>query len=302
MSFENAIRAAGLHPRDVVADGKIRRCATESKPGKRNGWYVLHPDGHGAWGDWTSGTGAALGTWKDESAATQAISPAVLERQRQQRECERTDRIKAMRSAREFWRRASPFVGLHPYLARKGLSPLGCSSLRVYLDKLVVPVWHGDWLISVQTITEDGEKRFWPGAPVKAGCFVMDRPRAAVTVFVEGLATGLAVFQSVHQARVVVCFDAGNLLPVVQRLQPTGSVCIGADNDHKTMAKRGMNPGIEKAANAADLIGCGVAYPEGIEGSDWADAMVQWGARAGKRIEREILAKAKYVMGVGGGP
>lgn len=32
MTFEQAIRAAGLHPRDVVADGKIRRCATESKP------------------------------------------------------------------------------------------------------------------------------------------------------------------------------------------------------------------------------------------------------------------------------
>jgi putative DNA primase/helicase len=94
-----------------------------------------------------------------------------------------------------------------------------------------------------------------------------------------------------------VCFDAGNLLPVVQRLKPTGSVCIAADNDHKTLAKRGFNPGVEKATNAANLIGCGVAYPQGIEGSDWADALLQWGQRASKRIEREILAKARYVMG-----
>lgn len=129
----------------------------------------------------------------------------------------------------------------------------------------MVPVWHGDWLISVQTIGLDGVKRFWPGAPVKGGCVVLDRPRAAVTVLCEGLATGLALFQSMRQARVVVAFDAGNLLPVVDRLKPTGSVVIAADNDHATLAKRGFNPGLDKARNAAELIGCGVAYPRELK-------------------------------------
>jgi putative DNA primase/helicase len=99
-----------------------------------------------------------------------------------------------------------------------------------------------------------------------------------------------------RQARVIVAFDAGNLLPVVERLKPNGSVVIAADNDHGTQAKRGMNPGIEKARNAAELIGCGVAYPTGIEGSDWADFAKEVGEGANRKIERLILAQARYVM------
>jgi putative DNA primase/helicase len=62
------------------------------------------------------------------------------------------------------------------------------------------------------------------------------------------------------------------------------------------MIKRGMNPGIEKATNAAELIGAGVAWPEGIEKSDWADYLKEIGEGAAKKLERLILAKAKYVM------
>lgn len=296
MSFDQAIRAAGLLAREVVADGRIRRCATDGKPHKRNGWFVLHPDGHGAWGDWTTGTGAPLGTWRDAEAANRPIDPQVAVRMRAQRDEERQRRVLAVRKAREFWAQSTPFVGLHPYLHRKGLSTLGCAGLRMNQGVLVVPVRIGQQLISVQTISVDGEKLFWPGAPVKAGCHVLLRPNSAVTAIVEGLATGLAVFQSVPQASVVVAFDAGNLLPVVQAIRPAGSVVIAGDNDWKTQAKRGFNPGIDKATNAAELIGAGVAYPDDIEGSDWADALKEYGAAGRKRIQRQILAKAKYVI------
>ena len=293
MNFQQCLQSAGLHPRDIVADGRIRRCTTESKPGKRNGWYVLHLDGHGAWGDWTTGTGEVLGHWRDSTATT--VRPVDETRLKVQRDRERAYRIQAMRSARAFWDRARPLNRPHPYIERKGLTPLGCAGLRQHDGLLVVPVWHGDWIVSVQTITHDGVKRFWPGAPVKAGAYLIDRPRAAVTAIVEGLATGLAVFQSLRQARVVVAFDAGNLLPVIDRMKPGGSVVIAADNDWKTEARRGMNPGVEKARNAAELIGCGVAVPAGIEGSDWADALREIGDGAAKKIERQILAQARYV-------
>lgn len=295
MTFEQALRMAGLRPREVVADGRIRRCPTESKPGKRNGWFVLHPDGRGSWGDWTSGSGEALGHWKDEHATAQAQSPEVARRLAEQRHRERQQRVQAMRSARDFWGRCRPLSRLHPYLERKGLSPMGCAGLRQHDGDLVVPVLNGEWLVSVQTISLAGVKRFWPGAPVKGGAHVIDRPRAAVTCIVEGLATGLAVYQSVRHARVVVAFDAGNLLPVVDRMRPTGSVVICADNDHGTQARRGFNPGIEKARNAAELIGCGVAYPTDLEGSDWADMLAEHGLQATKRIERLILQGARYV-------
>lgn len=291
MTFDQALRVSGLLPRDIVADGKWRRCATVDKPKKRNGAYVLHPDGRGYWRNWA--VDDELNAWRDESAVHAVqIDPAKLQAQR---DAERAYRVAAMRGAREFWERSRPMQVLHPYLADKGLSPQGCAFMRINGRHLVVPVFNGNWLVSVQTITIDGSKRFWPGAPVKGGALVLERPRAAVTAVCEGLATGLAVYQAVRQARVIVAFDAGNLLPVIDRMRPSGSVVICADNDWQTAKKIGTNPGIAKAINAAELIGCGVAYPEGIEGTDWCDYLKEIGANAARRIERLILGNAKYV-------
>jgi len=294
MTFDQALRLAGLIPREIVPDGKIRRCASEMNPRKRNGWYVLHVDGHGAFGDWTSGSGQALGTWKDDNATTQAVSPEVVAKMAEQRDRERQYRIQSVRSARQFWNNSRPLSLPHAYIAKKGLLPLGCAGLRVNDGLLVIPVMLGESLVSVQTIDAEGSKKFWPGAPVKSGSFILHRDRFAITIFCEGLATGLALFQSVKNARVIVCFNAGNLLDVTAYLKPTGSVVFAADNDHKTKVLRGFNPGIEKATNAAELIGAGVAYPEGIEGSDWDDWLREIGEGAARKLERLILSKAKY--------
>ena len=298
VSFEAALLADGLRPREVIADGRIHRCVTESKPGHRNGWYVLHPDGHGAWGDWASGGGLALGTWRAEVSRSieQAGAVAALSRQRDR---DRTERVAAMARARQLFANAAPLQGSPKYLAHKGLTMEGCTGLRTWGGQLVVPVRLDHALISVQTISDDGEKRFFRGAPVKGGAYVLTRPRSALTAFVEGLATGLAVYQCVPHCSVVVCFDAGNLAPVIQRMRPSGSVVIAADNDWRTQARRGVNPGLDKARAAAALVGCGVAWPESIEGSDWCDAMSQWGEGAPRRIARLILAKAVYVIGAG---
>lgn len=291
MTFEQALQASGLLPRAIVADGKWRRCPTLDKPKKRNGAYVLHADGRGYWRNWA--TDSDINSWSDKSVThSSPVDLAAIERRRQQ---ERAQRLRAIEGARAHWARCAPAHGLHPYLERKGLSAVGTQALRIWGDALVVPVlWKGR-IISLQSITPDGQKRFWPGAPVKSGALVLDRPRAALTAVCEGLATGLAIFQSVRNARVIVAFDAGNLSPVVDTMRPTGSVVICADDDHGTEARRGFNPGREKATNAAELIGAGVAWPEGIEGTDWADALAEWGVSAHRRIERQIQAKARYV-------
>jgi putative DNA primase/helicase len=297
-SFADALRIAGLLPRDIEADGRLRRCPTKTHPHRRNGWYVLHMDGNrGVWGDNAVAPRQALGTWNAEGAQYRPPTAAEQERQRRARDQQRQARLTAMRAAAAYWTQAKPCGRLHPYLDAKGLQPLGTTGLRQHGDALVVPVvWRGR-VISVQTIRADGTKRFWPGAPVKAGCFEITRQRAAVTVICEGLATGLAVFQAVRNARVVVAFDAGNLMPVVDLLRPTGSVVLAADNDHGTMARLGVNPGLDKARNAAELIGAGVAYPQGIEGTDFADWLKEGGALAARRIERAVLAGARYVPG-----
>jgi putative DNA primase/helicase len=290
MNFEQALRLGGLFPRDIIADGKWRRCPTEDHPRKKNGAYVLHPDGRGFFKNWAVDTD--MNAWRDESATFKPVDHARIKAMRDK---ERAQRIQSMRSARTYWNNSHQLSRPHPYLERKGLTPLGCGGLRINDGMLVVPVVNGDWLVSVQTITFDGEKRFWPGAPVKGGAFVLKRERAALTCLCEGLATGLAVYQSVRNATVIVAFDSGNLLPVVDRVRPTGSVVICADNDHKTFARRGFNPGLDAAAKAAELIGCGVAHPQGLEGSDFADALREWGDGAARKVERLVLAGSRYV-------
>jgi putative DNA primase/helicase len=296
MSFESALRAAGFQLREVVADGRWRRCATGDKPYRRNGAYVLYPDGRGYFRNWALDDG--VNAWTS-NVATQA-RPIDLARVAHQRERERQYRLQAIRAARAYWQAAQPMHRPHPYIERKGLTQLGCAGLRQHDGSIVVPVWHDDRIISVQTISPDGEKRFWPGAPVKSGALMLKRSKAGITVFVEGLATGLAVFQSVRTATVAVCFDAGNLLPVVQRLRPAGMLCIAADNDHGTQARCGVNPGIAKAKDAAALVGAGVAWPTGIEGTDFADLLREVGQRGARRIEREIVNAARYVADTAG--
>ncbi|MDP3139822.1 MAG: toprim domain-containing protein [Burkholderiaceae bacterium] len=291
MDFRTALEAAGLRPRDIVADGRWRRCATDDKPARRNGAYCLNADGRGVWRNWA--TDSEVSTWTDgDSKRAAPVDPAVAERRRQQA---RSDRIAAIRRAREVLLSARPCRLLHPYLANKGLSALGTAGLAELDGWLVIPVmWRGR-LISVQRIHPDGTKRFAPGAPVKGGHYAIKRQRAAVTVLCEGLATGLAVYQCVRNSEVIVCFDAGNILPVVQELRPSGNVIVAGDNDHGTQARRGFNPGIEKAKNAAELIGAGVVWPEGIEGSDVADMLKELGPTGAKRIERLILGASRYV-------
>lgn len=294
-TFEQALMQAGLRPRAIVADGRIRRCATDGKPSKRNGWYLLRPDGTGVWGDWSIGSGEALGHYGTDDVQIRIPTAQELAERESRKQRERAARIAAIRGARAAWGQATPVRSLHPYIDRKGLSSLGTSGLRTRGELLVIPVLWDGRVTSIQTISPDGEKRFWTGAPVKGGSYVLDRPRAALTAFCEGFATGLAIYQCVRHARVVIAFDAGNLIHVVERMKPTGSVVVCADDDHGTLAKRGINPGLEKARNAADLIGAGVAWPQDIEGTDFADMLLELGPTGAKRIERLIQAEARYV-------
>jgi putative DNA primase/helicase len=291
MTFRDALMLNGLQPRDVVPDGRWYRCPTEDKPKKRNGCFMLRLCGtrgyfrnYAVHDNWCE--------WHDEQASI-APSAETLQRIRDNREREQRYRIASIHGAREYFDGARQ-AGHFPYIQRKGLSMLGMRGLRERDGKLLAPMHKGS-LLSVQTITADGEKKFWPGAPTKGASFEIARERASITCLCEGLATGLAVFQAVPQARVIVAFDSGNLLPVAEHLQLRGSVVVCGDNDHGTLAARGFNPGLLAAQKVADAIGCGVAYPTDIEGTDWADALKEWGERAPSRIQREILRGARMV-------
>ena len=287
--FLNTLLASGLRARDVVPDGKWHRCPTNDKPRKKNGVFLLTLDGRrGVFKNYALDTDFSI--WTDGKPLSESDKRDMTALATLARAQERRRREIAMRSMEAHWHSLQPLRGGHPYLEAKGLRVDGCAGLRVDDDKLVIPMRKGGRLMSLQTITTEGEKKYRAGCPVGGATFDIERRSAQLTCYAEGFATGLAVFQCLPLARVRVCFDAGNLVRVAEEVgRRPGMAVVCADNDW-TGAR---NAGIEKGSAAAELLGCGIAYPQGIEGSDWADALQEWGSSA--RVRVEVMRGAKYV-------
>jgi len=288
MSFYNALIGAGLLPRDVIADGKWHRCPTTDKPKKKNGAFLLTIDGRRGWFK-NYATDLDFNVWQEDRPLTEAEKRKFAKQAADIERMEREKRITAMKAMRAHWLTLPPLRGGHPYLEAKGLSLQGCEGLRLDSDKLVIPMMRGGYLQSLQTITPAGEKKYRAGCPVTGATFEIKRPAATLTCFAEGFATGLAIFQCVTDARVVVCFDAGNLVRVAEAAKPQGLTVVCADNDWHGST----NTGVDKGQKAADLMRCGLSYPKDIEGTDWADALKEWGSTA--RVKVEVMRGAKFV-------
>lgn len=183
----------------------------------------------------------------------------------------------------------------HPYLRKKRISMLGCDGLRIDADgNLLIPMYRDGKLVSIQRISETGEKKFAFGAPSRNAVFWITRPTACVTIICEGMATGVTLFESLNTAKVCVCFSAGNMVAVAEREEWSGLVAVAGDFDD-TICQRHLkegehylsdpelprpewcrcNPGATAAMKAAKIIGCGYAIAPSSGGSDWNDAFVK---------------------------
>lgn len=289
MTFVDFCRAHGLRIDYAEPDGRWHRCATEDKPRRRNGaWKLLGRVGFVQ----NHATMTEVATWQDDTV-TPAQAAEIERRAAELRRREQRKRIAAIEAMRAYYATLPPLRGGHQYLFDKGLSMRGCGDLRADGDLLVIPMFRGRALMSYQTITPSGEKKYRYGCPIKGNAYTLGRPGAVVTCLAEGFATGLAVYQSMPEARVLVCFDAGNMVNVAREIDVRGLVVVCADNDWQTEQRIGTNPGIQKGRAAADAIGCGLAAPQGIEGSDWADALREGWSPA--RVRVEILRGARFV-------
>lgn len=162
------------------------------------------------------------------------------ERDRQRKEAEKavakarkSEAEKAAEKAAKLWATARE-EGNSPYLERKQVRPFGLRFLR---DTMLVPVRDVTGKLSgCQYVTPDGAKIFNTGME-KVGRFhaLGDLSNAETIAFGEGYAT----CASGHMATrwpTVVCFDSGNIEPVIAALRPlypkARFVILGDDDRH----------------------------------------------------------------------
>lgn len=277
--FRSAMTAAGLAPPDaIVPDGALHRFHIEGdRIGTRNGWYCLFADQMpaGVFGSWKTG---ASDTWCAKSRHTlthrdRANLAALVEQARRQRDAEqaKTWESAATRAA-AIWDRAQPASDSHPYLVRKCVRAHGTRQTQD--GRLVVPVWDGERLTTIQYIDATGDKRFLTGGRIKACSFPIGEycPGEPIAIG-EGFSTCAALHQETG-ALVLAAFSAGNLLPVARRVRdqyPDAQLVIAGDNDAWTPG----NPGRTKAIEAARAVRGRVLIPM-FSGADLAGRPTDW--------------------------
>lgn len=260
--FQADLKAQGLLPKEIVADGQIHRCPVEGKPHGSDGAYILHPDApaSGWWLNWRTGESGNWST-KEEGSLSPAEKRALqarIEACRHARQEEEAKRHAEAATVAQGILSSLPACSEHPYLDSKGVMP--CAGLKARDPYLIVPVLGEDGhLMSFQSIAPDGEKRFFPGGRTKGGYFIIGGISERIHVC-EGLATGLSIHEATGQI-VFVAFNCGNLREVAtiaRRKYPTQEIVLCADNDHN----RDKNPGLIDATSGAIAVGGFLAVPE----------------------------------------
>ena len=164
------------------------------------------------------------------------------------------------------------------YLREKQIKSHG---LKLQENSLVVPLYdiNGNFK-SVQFISPDGTKKFFPEAPVKGAFFSIakdtlkpENVRELVIIVCEGMATGATIYALTNMPT-FAAMNCGNMFEVAKALKekyPKFKIVIAADNDHKTKG----NPGLTTANDVCKRLNLnGVVYPvftEDDSGTDWND-------------------------------
>ncbi|MGJ0505766.1 MAG: toprim domain-containing protein [Methylocystis sp.] len=240
----------------IIADGKKHRFSVDPK-NKRNdageyrfydgefpgGWAKSHRDPN-SYFTWNA---RGVRTLSDADRARYAAEKAERER------IEEAERATAIARVGRRWSAAGPAKNDHPYLTRKGVLAHG---LRQSGNTLLVPVYRDGAPVNIQRIFPGGKKLFEKDAPMSGSYFTIGEIGERL-IICEGYATGATLFETTG-IPVVVAFDAGNLMPVAEKLlelHPGAEIVVAADDDFGTEIRRGFNPGIEAAEKVAEFVG-----------------------------------------------
>jgi phage/plasmid primase-like uncharacterized protein len=270
--FREAMRSLGLEVSDdhPVADGKPHRVRADGDKGaEKAGYYTYHPDGRVPAGFIKNFRTGEEMRWRSQgvlqlNAEEQARLSAELATKKAERERERlAAQNEVAERARAKAGELLPVESPTPYLAAKGIEA-HAGILTDRAGKTYVPAYDVEgkqW--TMQTITEDGQKRFEKGGR-KEGCFHVVGGQEAlesadVILISEGYATAASVSEATGRP-VVAAFDAGNLQAAALALRgkyPDKPIVICGDDDRH----QEKNPGRAKAEAAALAVGGKAVFP-----------------------------------------
>jgi hypothetical protein len=227
-TFEDVLTDFGMVDVGLVPiDGQIHRFKMVGKSGKP-GWAIKYDDGSGNYNCW-SGAGGDDGVyWHPSGKEYSEMSQEYRDNADRRRDELRQLRIRMQESvANDCTKKWQTYdvVTKNPYLEFKQVGAFGvCNNNK---GELVIPLRDINGKIwSLQIIYPNGEKRFVFGGR-KSGCMHIIDGDSSKTILCEGYATGA----SIHAAtgcRVVVCFDADNMLKVAEHFP---GALVAADND-----------------------------------------------------------------------
>lgn len=262
---------------------EISRVPTVNHPTSKNGWIFIGKDRHVAVaGNWETGgkktivTNPYLRRQDVPKEISKAISTYKIKKQNEQR-------VQAKKIQSTYNR--LPNVDEFPYLEVKNVKP--CNGLKIYKDKLFIPIFSFDnEIISFQTITPEGDKKFAYGAKAEGGFFTIDGHKHCV-ILCEGLATGLTLNQTLG-LYVFVCFSAHNMVKVAEELKnkKIGKILIAADNDESDTGLKEAKKCLLELPNAQILM------PPDV-GDDWNDHVNKHGTNLLTTIIYSYLPREK---------
>jgi len=237
MEFMDFARAHGLIIRDLV-HGKICRCPTENKAGKRNGAFYFDRD-FGWVQDWSIHPEIQL--WKSDKVLTET----ELAEQKMRMESSRKAYVKlrcqkqAIAADKAKWILEQTELDRHAYLEKKGFpKSVGNVWHREEQDPLLcIPMFYRDNLCGVQLIGSTGEKKFLTGQRCSDAVFSIGKGKEIFLV--EGYASALSL-QAILGAlkrpyTIITTFSAGNMAKVA-KTHP--GAFIVADNDESGTGQR----------------------------------------------------------------
>ena len=296
---------------ELIMDGELHRYDVEGdKRGSQNGAYIIHTDGipAGYVQDWKRGQKT---TWKFDSSQLSADEreyygsveyeekhQAERERKRQERE---KRQIEASEHARILFESLPPASGDHEYLCRKQIYPYG---LRQDGERLAVPLKDIEGIVrSIQWISGDGEKRFYPEASLdglfwNVGLDAVKADSEEQIYICEGMATGAKAYELTNRPTVaaITCSRLESISQLIHEKYPKAELIILSDDDARTERTHGSNPGVREAEKAVKTGSASVYIKPPFEtpedGTDWDDYALKYGdERCALELE-EALKKA----------